>query len=73
MAQITIYVPNDVEDTLRARARESGQSLSSYIVQAALRVARPEAWSAEFLAVLGTWDGPFPEPLDHPPERVESL
>ena len=73
MAQITIYVPNDVEDELRVRARESGKSLSAYITQAAVRAARPEAWSAEFLAVLGTWDGPFPELEDPLPERVESL
>lgn len=74
MAQLNLYVPDDVARKLRGEARKAKKSLSAYVLE---RVVGGEAtgggWPREFLALAGTWEGPFPEPEDPPPEEMGSL
>lgn len=76
MAQVTIYLPDDVARDVRARAKRAGMSLSAYITALASREKRTpaEEWPKDFLKLLGSWEGAFPIPDDPPPrDDVEAL
>jgi hypothetical protein len=70
MAQLTIYLPDDLERALRKRAKRSGQSLSSVVADLARREFRPDGWPSEFEDLFGSWEGELPEPDDPPPDEV---
>ena len=61
MAQLTLYIPDDLEKELKRAARQAKKSLSSYVVSLAEQKIRPKRWSKAFLATYGSWAGDFPE------------
>jgi hypothetical protein len=71
MAQVTIYLPDDVEKLVRRRAREARKSLSAYIAElATARTTRTDR-RAQLEALCGSWEGDAPvdeplPPLDEP-------
>lgn len=76
MAQVTIYLPDEVARDVRARARRAGKSLSAYLTELARgrTAARDDAWPKDFLELLGSWEGAFPIPDDPPPsDDVDAL
>jgi hypothetical protein len=78
MAQVTIYLPDDVARDVRARAKRAGKSLSAYIAALARgeRQARSKGdqWPKEFWELYGSWEGDFPIPDDPAPaDDVEPL
>ncbi|MHB2018387.1 MAG: ribbon-helix-helix protein, CopG family [Candidatus Xenobia bacterium] len=70
MAQMTIYLPDDVAEQVRQHAQRARMSVSAWIAELARREIRPHQWPVEFLEVIGTWEGAFPVPDDPPPEGV---
>lgn len=68
MPQLHLYVPDDVAEALRARARERGTSVSKLLAEIVVRDAQrawPEGWLDR---VVGAWPGPWPSVDDPPPE-----
>jgi metal-responsive CopG/Arc/MetJ family transcriptional regulator len=73
MAQLTIYIPEELERKIRERAEREGKSLSAFIADLTREAVAPDAWSEAFLELYGSWEGDFPDPDDPPPESRESL
>jgi hypothetical protein len=71
MAQVTLYLPTEVERLLRAEAKRRKQSVSAYMAELAREKLSPAAWPKSFLDAAGSWEGSFPEIPDPPPEPVE--
>ncbi len=69
MAQVTIYIPDDLELALKQRAKRSGKSLSSVVAELARKELRPAGWG-DFEDLFGSWEGDFPQPEDPPPDEV---
>jgi hypothetical protein len=73
MAQITIYVPDELARRLRERARRSRTSLSAYVSALARESLIPTRWPKSFENLYGSCKGQLLEPADAPPERDPSL
>lgn len=73
MSQVTLYLPDSLEELARKRARESGKSLSGYLAGLLAREVAPLDWSPVLLSVLNEGRGDIEVPDDPPPEGVEGL
>lgn len=76
MAQLTIYLPDEVEKKVRQDARRAKKSVSAFIADLATKKeARltDAAWAREVAKIYGSWVGPFPEIDDPPPDEPESF
>ncbi len=73
MAQVTIYLPDDVEKQVKTAARRARQSVSAYIAGLATRRLRPTRLPARFADLYGSWEGEFPEVDDPVPEERDPL
>jgi len=73
MAQVTIYLPDDLAERLRREAKRSGRSLSAYIAELADRKPPRRKWPPGFERLYGSWKGRFPDIEDLPAEERESL
>lgn len=74
MAQLTIYLPDEVEKTVRKEARRAKKSVSAYIADLATKKdgrLSDAAWAREIAKLYGSWVGPFPELDDPPPDEPE--
>jgi hypothetical protein len=71
VAQLNLYVPDDLADDLKRAARKAGLPLSRYI-RSLLESGTQQKWPAGFLEhACGFLREPFPEPEDHLPEPVD--
>ena len=70
MAQVTVYIPDDLEKELRRQAKRAGRSLSSLVTELARARIRPSSWPEGFAHLFGWWEGAYPEPDDPPPDEV---
>lgn len=73
MAQVTIYIPDDLAVGLKERAKREGKSLSAYVAEIARREVAPDAWSDAFLRLYGSWEGDLEEPADPAPEPLDAF
>jgi hypothetical protein len=76
MAQLTIYLPDEVEKKVRQDARRAKKSVSAFIADLATKKeARltDAAWAREVAKIYGSWVGPFTEIDDPPPDEPESF
>ena len=73
MAQITIYVPDDVARQLRSAARRAKKSLSAYLTELASGRSKPRAWPEWFFDLQGSCRGALKAPEDPPPEEPIAL
>jgi hypothetical protein len=73
MAQVTIYLPDDLAERLRREAKRSGRSLSAYIAELAERKPPRRKWPPGFERLYGSWQGSFPEIEDLQPDDREPL
>lgn len=73
MAQLTIYIPDELERKIREQAKREGKSLSSFVADLTRQAVAPDAWSDAFLALYGAWEGELVEPSDPPPETRDEL
>jgi hypothetical protein len=73
MAQVTIYLPDNLADRLRREAKKAGRSLSAHI--AALATGRPErsGWPTGFDRLYGSWQGDFPDIEDLATDQRDAL
>ncbi len=71
MAQVTIYLSDEVERLVRREAQRQKKSVSAYMADlASTKVRQPDRRQA-LEALFGSWEGDFPEdeadaPLDEP-------
>lgn len=73
MAHVTIYLPDAALLRLRKAAKRGGKSLSAFVLDL-IEHRQPETkWPREFVALYGSWQGPFPQPDDPPPDEVDAL
>jgi len=63
MPQLHIYVPDEVAETAKARAKAAGKSLSSYLSDLVVNEVAGEWPDGFFEEVAGGWRG---EPLQRP-------
>jgi hypothetical protein len=73
MAQLTLYIPDELEKELKRAAKRAKKSVSSYVVELAEQKFRPRRWSKGFLATYGSWKGAFPEVPELPFEKRDPL
>jgi hypothetical protein len=73
MAQLTLYVPDEIEKELRRAAKRAKKSLSAYVVELARQKLKPAKWPASFAATYGTWQGSFPNRREQKYEDREDL
>ncbi|MBL9039520.1 MAG: hypothetical protein JNG84_13455 [Archangium sp.] len=73
MAQLTLYLPDDVERELRREAKRANKSLSAYMVSLARPKLQRAAWPKSFTATFGSWRGTFPKIDELPFERRDEL
>ena len=70
MAQMNLYVPDEVATKLKQEADRSGMSLSKYVLYL-LSEKRPEGWpEGYFDRACGFLEWEFEEPADSLPEPV---
>ena len=73
MGQLTIYLPDATEKSVRAAARRAGKTVSAYLAELARGKPRGGRWPKGYAKVLGSWAGSLPEVDDPPPDELESL
>jgi predicted CopG family antitoxin len=71
VAQVTIYVPDDVARRLRRDARRARKSVSAYIVDLIQQRERHGDWPSDFARLFGSCDLPAVD--DEPPEETPPL
>ena len=71
MAQVTIYVPDEVARQIRRDARRARKSVSAYIVDLIQRRERHCDWPSDFAKLFGSCELPAVD--DEPPEETPSL
>ena len=76
MAQLTIYLPDDVEKKVRQDARRAKKSVSAFLADLATQ-KKPRltdaAWARAVAKTCGSWVGDFPEIDDPPPDEPDSF
>lgn len=73
MAQLNVYVSDDLEEKIKKEARRKGKSVSSFVLEAVKEKIEPESWSKEFLSLLESEVTDFPEVEDLPLQKRKSL
>ncbi|CAN5500187.1 hypothetical protein BH24DEI1_BH24DEI1_17510 [soil metagenome] len=63
MPQLHFYVPDEVAERLRQRAKDKNTSLSKYLADVVQREVAPGWPEGYFESVIGKWQG---EPLERP-------
>ena len=69
MAQLNIYVPDELEETIRSQAEKHGKSVSAFLAELVREKFAPKKWKKDFLKILGSWEGGFPEIKRQPPQK----
>ena len=72
MAQVTVYLPQDVLDTARKLAKEQNSSLSAWLGGLVRRESVSE-WPKSLVDLLRHGSADLIEPEDLPPEDVETF
>lgn len=70
MAQLSLYLPNDLVAKLRQESKRARESLSAHVTRLLRGEPAASQWPKSFRDVLGSWKGEFPEPVDPPPQDV---
>jgi hypothetical protein len=63
MPQLHLYVPDEVAETAKARAKATGKSLSSYLADLVINEVAGEWPEGFFEEVVGGWKG---KPIERP-------
>lgn len=64
MAQLNLYVKDELLETLKSEAKKEGESLSAHVTKLLERKISKKKWSKNFLNILGTWEGDLEEPSE---------
>lgn len=69
MAQLNVYVPDELEDKIRKEAARRGLSVSAFVSELARKEVGVDEWPSGFFELAGSWIGDFPEIERRPPEE----
>ncbi len=72
MAQVTIYLPDEILKHVKREAKRRKISVSAYLTSLASRAAKPPEWPPDFASLYGSCPD-LKEPEDPPPGPVEAL
>jgi len=72
VAQITIYVPDDIARRLKREARRAKKTLSAYVTSLATGERESNAWPKGFFDLQGSCGGALKVPDDPPPEELDT-
>ena len=70
MSQLTIYLPEELHERVRARAKELGVSLSSFMAGLARKAVEHEQRFEQLDSLFGSCEG-LVMPEDSPPRNVD--
>ena len=70
MAQITIYIKDELEKAIKACAEKEHKSVSAFITETLAFKIEHQGWTQEFLDLAGSMPD-LKTPEDFPPEPVE--
>jgi metal-responsive CopG/Arc/MetJ family transcriptional regulator len=73
MAQLTIYMPDDLASQVKRAAEKAGKSVSKFLAEMARSRLRPSRWPRSFVELSGRGLEGFPEIEDPVPDEVEGL
>jgi cytochrome P450 len=73
MSQLTIYLPEQVINKLRASARRARKSVSAYVAELIEKRDRPNQWPKDFRKLYGSCRGTLPEIKDLSPDEGPEL
>jgi hypothetical protein len=73
MPQLHLYVPDDVAETAKARAKAAGKSLSSYLADLVVNEIAGEWPDGFFEEVVGGWKGEIERPNQGQIEKRDRL
>ena len=73
MGQLTIYLPDATEKSVRIAARRAKKTVSAYLAALASGKSLGGRWPKDYEKVLGSWEGSFPQIDDPPPDDVEPM
>lgn len=73
MAQLNVYVPDELEEKIKSIAQQEGKSVSSFLADLVREKFAPKEWRKEFLKVLGHWEGEFPEIERKPSQKRDQF
>lgn len=73
MAQLNLYVPDDLEALIKNKAKTQGKSVSSFVLEAVKDKIAPGKWSREFLSLLESDPIDFPEVEELPLQKRDRL
>jgi hypothetical protein len=71
MAQVTIYLSDEILSEARRRAKRQKKSLSAYLSEILARETAQNQWPQSFVDLLNQGGGDLTEPEDPPPEEVD--
>jgi hypothetical protein len=71
MAQVTIYLSDEILSEARRRAKRQKKSLSAYLSEILARETARNQWPQSFVDLLNQGGGDLTEPEDPPPEEVD--
>ena len=69
MAQLNVYVPDDLEEKIKKEAKREGKSVSAFVLEAVKNKIEPKSWSKEFLATFGSMRDNFPDEIEDLPQQ----
>ena len=70
MAQITIYLPEDVARRIKREAKRRKKSVSAFIADLATGRGTRPAWPKQFFRLQGSCKGSLRAPEDPPPDEL---
>jgi hypothetical protein len=73
MAQVTIYLPEELIEEAREQAKSAERSLSAWVAELVRRETTAKEWPKSFVDLLTHGGGDLVEPDDPPPEDIEAL
>lgn len=73
MAQLTIYLPEDLIREARERARSEDRSVSAWVAELVRRETTNKQWPKSLVDLLERGGADLVEPDDPPPEDTEAF
>lgn len=73
MAQLNVYVPDELEEKIKSVAQQEGKSVSSFLAELIRDKFAPKEWKKDFLKVLGRWEGELPEVERKPSQKRDEF
>lgn len=72
MAQVNMYVPEDIEEFIKNQAKKEGKSISAYLTHLVKERQKQQNddWGDFLDKTFGCWEGEFPE-INDPPMTAE--